>query len=63
MPEFVQYTNCMKDTVYCEEENSYLDVGKLGFLVSESNLNYYKRFGHGYKSINLVGQIENFDKE
>lgn len=26
--EFNQYTNCMCDTVWCEEDDEYLDVGK-----------------------------------
>jgi len=55
--EFIQYTNCMRDTVYNEETGEYIQVGRLGFLVRESELEQYRKCGRGYKSIKLVGQI------
>ena len=54
---FIQYTNYNKDTVYSEESNKYLYVGREGFLVLESELEEFRQFGNGYRDISLVGQI------
>ena len=55
--EFIEYTNCMRDTVYNEETGKFLHVGRLGFLVPEFELEKYRKYGKGYESIKLVGQI------
>ena len=55
--DFIYYTNCMRDTVYNEETGEHLDVGRLGFLVRESELEKYRKYGKGYESIKLVGQV------
>lgn len=56
--EFVQYTNCMHDTVWCEETDTYLDVGKGTFLIREDEIEKYRKYGHGIKSLILMGEIE-----
>ena len=55
--EFNQYTNCMRDTVWCEEEDKYLDVGKGTFLILEEDIDKYRKFGGGIKSLIYVGDI------
>jgi hypothetical protein len=58
--EFIHYTNCMKDVVHSEELDIYLKiVGGGTFIVPEKYLDYFKKFGDGYKSINLVGYTPN----
>lgn len=54
---FVQYTNCMRDTVWNEEDDEYLKVGRDPFLVREDELDYYKKFGDGFETIRLVGYM------
>ena len=61
---FMQYTNAMKDTVsdwdgkgHSLADCEYLDVGKESFLLRESQLEYYRKFGKGYRNIEFVGQI------
>ena len=64
--EFMEYTNAVKDTVakYTDVPNStiphveYLDVGVEPFLIKESDIEKYKEFGKGYKSLIFVGYIE-----
>ena len=53
--EFVNYTTCWKDTVSLDGE--YLQIPEGGLLVRESELEKYRKFGHGYKNIELVGSI------
>lgn len=61
---FMQYTSVMKDTVsdwdgkgHSLADCEYLDVGKESFLLRESQLEYYRKFGGGYRNIEFVGQI------
>ena len=62
--EFMNYTNYMRDTVsdYSEHNDlsktKYISVGKEPFLVKESNLDKFKHFGGGYRSITFVGMME-----
>ena len=59
--EFMEYTNCMKDTVSDGNENigetKYITIGKEPFLVRESELNKYRKYGNGFRSITFVGNI------
>ena len=55
--EFIEYANWTKDLVYNEETRKYLHVESLGFLVRESELEKYRKYGKGYESVKLVGQI------
>lgn len=61
---FMLYTNAMRDTVsdwdgkgHSLADCEYLDVGKESFLLRESQLEYYRKFGGGYRNIEFVGQI------
>jgi hypothetical protein len=60
--EFMQYTNCMKDTVW--ENNAelgkgkYLTVGKEPFLIKESDFSKYQNYGGGFRIVRFVGNIE-----
>ena len=61
--EFMEYTNCNKNTVakYGPDkfkDTKYLEVGPDPFLVKESDLDKYKDFGGGYKLLMFVGFIE-----
>lgn len=63
---FMQYTNYMKDTVSDWDGVSdatfgsaeYLNIGKGSFLVRESELEKYRKFGQGYRDVHFVGNIE-----
>jgi len=61
---YMLYTNAMRDTVsdwdgkgHSLADCEYLDVGKESFLLRESQLEYYRKFGGGYRNIEFVGQI------
>ena len=58
---FMRYTNAMRDTVRDDSadwtKSEYLTVGSEAFLVKESELDIYRKFGEGYRTINFVGNI------
>jgi len=62
--EFMSYTNCLNDTVSDWNgegipkvgEQKYLHVGH-NFLVKESELEKYRKFGEGYRIIKFVGEL------
>ena len=61
--EFMNYTDCLKDTVsdWDGESSSikdikYLNVGH-NFLLKESQLELYRKFGGGYRNIKFVGEL------
>ena len=63
--EFMDYTNCMKDTVSDWDgdpsklgETTYLKVGPAPFLARESDILKYQKFGGGFRSLNFVGMME-----
>ena len=61
--EFMEYTNITRNTVakYGPDkikDAEYLDVGPGPFLVKESDIDKYKDFGGGYKSLIFAGFIE-----
>ena len=61
--EFMQYTNCMHDCVDDEKTSDMLSLPSHStFLVRESELDKYRRFGGGYKSTNYVGVMVFNDK-
>ena len=65
--EFMEYTNYSRDTV-CDESKKighgqYLHVGKEPFLVKESDLEKYKNYGGGYRSVVFVGYLEEIEAE
>ena len=59
--EFMTYTNCMRDTVSDGNKNigetECLDLGKENFLIRESELDFYKNFGNGFRKLTFVGYI------
>lgn len=61
--EFRAYTDCTRTTVAKYELNKfkdteYLDVSNGPFLIKESDIEKYKAFGNGYKSLTFVGTLE-----
>lgn len=62
--DFISYTNCMNDTVSdwdgtgspMDRDTEYLHVEK-PFLIRESDIDYYKKFGQGFRSLTLVGYL------
>lgn len=62
--EFMTYTNCMQDTVSdwdgkgspSLKDIKYLDVGH-NFLIKESEIEKYKKFGQGYRNLKFVGEL------
>ena len=61
--EFLEYTDCTKNTVAKYgldkfKDTEYLDVGFEPFLVKESNIDKYREFGGGYRTLIFVGFIE-----
>lgn len=59
--EFMQYTNCSKDTVQNGETDvskiKYIHVGKEPFLIKESELSEYMEYGKGFRTVKFVGNI------
>ena len=60
--EFMQYTNCMRDTVCDDSKNlgdqKYINVGKEAFLIKESDFEKYRRYGNGFRVVKFVGNME-----
>lgn len=60
--KFMQYTNCMNDTVSDDEKElgkgNYLSVGREPFLIKESDFPKYQKYGGGFRIIKFVGNIE-----
>lgn len=60
--EFMQYTNCMRDTVCNNTENikdgKYIRVGKEPFLIKESEFDKYKEYGGGFRIVKFVGNMK-----
>lgn len=56
--EFMNYTNYSHDTVCDESTGIYLGVTKNPFLVRESDLPKYQKYGEGYREIKYVGNME-----
>lgn len=59
--EFLEYTNCLNDTVSDGNKEigktKYLHVGR-HFCIRESDIEKYRVYGKGYKSLIYVGEIE-----
>ena len=65
---FMEYTNCMEDTVSDWDGKSdtwgnskYLSVGKEPFLVRETDLPIVQKYGNGVRDVHFVGNIAVFD--
>ena len=59
--EFNTYINYLKTAVRDCSGKTYLEIPLGGLLVKESKLEYYKKYGDGFKSIILVGSVYNED--
>lgn len=57
--EFMEYTNCMKDTVWSNniQDCKYLNIGKEPFLIKESEFEKYRKYGKGFRVIRFVGNM------
>ena len=61
--EFIEYTNFSKTTVSDYDgvmqlkDIKYLEVGPESCLIRESDLPYFQKFGKGFRSIRLVGEL------
>lgn len=60
--EFMSYSDALKATVKTHPENGekekYLEVGKEHFLVRESELEKFKVYGYGFRSVTFVGNMD-----
>ena len=57
---FMEYTSSAKDTVSNgdEENTKFINVGKDPFLIRESEIDKYIKYGNGFYSIEFVGNID-----
>lgn len=59
--EFMEYTNYSRDTVSNGEREiknmEHINVGKEPFLVRESELEKYRKFGGGFRNVKFVGNM------
>jgi len=55
--EFMRYTNGMRNSVWNEESNKYLSVNKEGFVAKESDLEYLRGFGGGFRRLKFIGEL------
>lgn len=59
--KFNDYTNSTYSTVRYsnieEGQDEYLDIPYGGLVIRESELEKYRKFGNGYKTIKLVGSM------
>ena len=58
--EFLEYTNYMKDAVCSTHGLHYIDT-KEPVLVKESDLNKFKEYGQGFRTITYVGILREFE--
>jgi hypothetical protein len=60
--EFMNYTNCLNDTVSNGEtgigKTKYIKVGREPFLIKESDFDKYQKYGDGFRIVKFVGNIE-----
>lgn len=61
--EFMRYTNCMRDTI-CNDakdmkDTEYIHVGHEPFIVRESEIEKYKKWGGGFRVVRFVGNMIN----
>ena len=63
---FNSYTNYSNDTVSLSNgferkkfdiDKEYLHIPKYGLVIRESELEFYRRYGDGFESIKLVGEM------
>ena len=59
---FNQYTNSQNDTVWCKEDNTYINVGTGAFLIFEDEIDKYMRYGDGIKHMTLAGYMQEYNR-
>lgn len=59
--EFLKYTNCMKDAVSCDTDDLHYIDTKEPVLVRESDLDKFKEYGQGFRTITYVGVLKEFE--
>jgi len=55
--EFMDYTNGLRNCVHSEKFNKYIDTDKQGFVAKESDLDYLKEFGNGFRTLRFIGTM------
>ena len=59
--EFMKYSNFTHEKVRKHvptlESDEYIDVGGKQFLIRESDIEYYRQFGEGFRSLTFVGYL------
>lgn len=55
--EFMEYTNAMRNTVHSKKHKKYIDVNREGFIARESDLDYLKEFGKGFRKLRFLGEL------
>ena len=62
---FNQYSDCLNNAVSYEDPDTqktrYLHIPKTGLVVREDKLQDYAKFGNGFSSISIVGEIYDED--
>lgn len=66
MVEFMEYSNYARDKVSTYDDSypydiskiEYLKIGKEPFLIRESEIEKYRKFGNGYRNLKFIGCIE-----
>jgi len=53
---FNEYTNALRDTIYNEDEDRYLDIPDL-FLIKEGDVQFFQGYGGGIKEMKFVGEL------
>lgn len=61
LAKFMNYTNCMNDTVSNGDKDiskrEYIEVGCEPFLIRESELSKYSKYGGGYRELIVAGNM------
>lgn len=55
--EFLEFTNCLRDTVTDSKNERYFEIPKSGFVIREDDIEYFKNIGGGFKRIECVGEL------
>ena len=57
--EFIEYNNHMYDSISCSKWNTTISLSEPKYLIiKESDIDYYRNFGGGIKSMDFIGYME-----
>ena len=60
--EFMEYNDALKESVgHNYEEMTYIEIPYSPFLVRESDLEFYRNYGCGFREIHFVGCLPKID--